>query len=167
MSNIDPRAYSTERLEAPHPLPAVGRKALKRVKDRLPRPTACRYCGPESRVFIASHKEVYGGRSYGSWPYVYLCDGCGAYVGIHEGTDLPIGTLANEDLRRARRDNKKHFNSVMDRFGMGRREAYQWLAGEMEIPVPECHWGWFEVGDCQKAGEICKDKLKEINHGSC
>jgi len=166
MSNIDPRAYFLEPLEAPHPLRAVGRKALKRVKDRLPKPNTCRYCGPESRVFIAGHEEIYGGRSYGSWPYVYLCDDCGAYVGIHEGTDLPLGTLANEALRWARRDNKQHFNAVLDETGTKRSEAYQWLADAMGIPVSECHWSWFEVDACKQAGEICKDKLKELPHGS-
>ena len=160
--SIDPRAYSTERLEAPHPLPAVSRKALKRVKDALPKPSTCRYCGPESRVYIAGHKAIYAGRTFGSWPYVYLCQGCGAYVGIHEGTDLPLGTLANTELRKARSDNKRDFNDLLLRGGMKRSEAYKWLAGEMGIPASECHWGLFEAEQCEQAAALCRQKTDQL-----
>lgn len=159
MDNLDARAFNQEMLEPPHPLPLVSRKALKRVKNPLPVPESCRYCGPKSPVFIGRHAEVYGGRSFGEWPYVYLCESCGAYTGLHPFTDIPVGTLADESLRWARRDNKRHFHTVMDIKGMKRKEAYQWLAGELGIPVSECHWGWFEVDTCQRAGDICKRTL--------
>jgi len=155
--SIDPRAFSTEKLEPPHPLPFVSRKALKRVKNPLPMPESCRYCGPKTSVFIGHHEEVYGlGRSYGDWPYVYLCEDCGAYVGIHPATDIPLGTLANPELRRARKHNKNLFNRMMDTDGLSRSEAYQILAEKLGIPVIECHWGWFDVEQCERAGQICK-----------
>jgi len=154
---IDPRAFSKEKLKPTHPLPMVSRKALKRVKDQLPQPADCRYCG--SPVRIATHQEVYIGRSFGNWPYMYLCDGCGAYVGIHEGTDLPLGTLANEELRMSRKTNKRIFIVVIAGEVMKRAEGYKWLAGEMNIPVSECHWGWFDLDRCAQAGEICTAKI--------
>jgi hypothetical protein len=163
-SGIDPRAFSPEKLEAPHPLPAVGRKALKRVKDRLPKPVTCRYC--DSRVFIAHHKEVYGGLSFGSWPYVYLCESCGAYVGLHDGTDLPLGTLADAQLRESRKVNKRAFQSllsIMAMDGVKRTQVYEWLAEKMEIPASECHWGWFEFEQCEMAGKMCRQKINELS----
>ena len=160
--SIDPRAYSTEKLEAPHPLPAVSRRALKRVKDALPIPTSCRYCGPNTPVFTGHHAEVYRGRSYGDWPYVYLCEICNAYVGIHKGTDLPLGTLADEALRKSRKANKQRFNFFLEVGGMKRSEAYKWLAGEMGIPDSECHWGLFEADQCEQAAALCRQKTDQL-----
>ncbi len=158
---VDPRAYSDEKLEPPHPLPFVSRKALKRVKSPMPIPETCRYCGPKTQVFIGHHEEVYGyGRSYGDWPYVYLCENCGAYVGLHPATDLPLGTLANAELRQARKAHKPAFQAMMARLQLSRSEAYRLLADEMGIPIEHCHWGWFEIEDCERAGAICAAKME-------
>jgi len=161
--NIDPRAFSEDKLQPPWNLPFVSRKALKRVKNPLPIPESCRYCGPRTPVFIGSHEEIYNGRSYGDWPYVCLCDNCEAYVGLHPFTDIPLGTLADADLREARKKNKSIFQNVLKRSLMSRNEGYQWLADEMEIPVEHCHWGWFEIQDCKKAGAICRAKMEELS----
>lgn len=42
---IDPRASDPEKLTPPTPLPFVSRRALQRVKEYMPPPTCCRYCG--------------------------------------------------------------------------------------------------------------------------
>lgn len=167
MASVDPRAYSEFPLDAPHPLPFVSRKALRRVKNPLPAPDNCRYCGPSTPVFIGHHAEVYNGRSYGEWPYVYLCESCGAYVGLHPFTDIPLGTLADAQLRDARKKHKTVFHEVMQAAGMDRRQAYRWLAGELGIQVGACHWGWFEIEDCVKAGAICQARLEELSYGRC
>lgn len=160
--SIDPRAFSNEKLEAPHPLPFVSRKALKRVKNPLPAPENCPYC--EAAVRLVGHAEIYGGREFGDWPYVYLCSGdeCSAYVGLHPATDIPLGTLANTDLRRARKENKRVFMAVIAGYVMSRTEAYQWLAEAMGIPVAECHWGWFDIEQCELAGRICAEELEAM-----
>lgn len=159
-SGIDPRAYSESRIEPPMNLPHVSRRALKRVRDPLPIPESCRYCGPRHPVFIAHHSEIYrGGRSYGDWPYVYLCDCCGAYVGLHPHTDIPLGILADHDLRLARVKSKKRFMEVSDLYGWSRSEAYHWLAQSLGIPVRQCHFAWFDVDDCAIAERACKAKI--------
>ncbi|MDP4546524.1 zinc-finger-containing protein [Marinobacter sp. MDS2] len=160
--NIDLRAVKTEKIKPPFPLPHVSRKALRRVKNPLPAPKTCRYCGPEVPVLIEHHSVVYGGRSYGDWPYVYRCLHCRAYVGLHPHTDLPLGTLADEELRKARKQNKAIFNRLMAQAVLSRSEAYQWLAEAMSIPVGECHWGWFEIEQCELAGQLCEQRLAEV-----
>jgi len=134
--------------------------ASKNAKNPLPAPEHCRYCGPRWSAFIGHHEEVYNGRSYGDWPYVYLCENCGAYVGLHPFTDIPLGTMADEGLRRARKNNKQRFNLMMKASGMKRGEAYEWLSGAMGIPVVECHWAWFEIEQCEKAGKLCSERGK-------
>lgn len=158
---IDPRAYSKEKLPFPEPLPCISRKALKRVKDPLPVPTLCRYC--KAPVKIARHAEIYGGREYGDWPFVYLCTNsdCGAYVGIHDGTDIPVGTLADRPLRVARKYSKGQFYKLMRQQDWSRDKAYEWLAKHMGLPVEETHFGWFDLDQCGKAGDLCAACLGE------
>jgi hypothetical protein len=157
--SIDQRAFKVDKIEPPHPLPFVSRKALKRVKNPLPAPETCRYCGPNTPVFLGHHDEIYG-RAYGEWPYLYLCENCEAYVGLHPFTDIPLGTLANAELRQARKANKAKFITLQRAKSWSRSRAYQWLADQMGIKVEECHWGWFEIGQCEQAGDICNLELE-------
>lgn len=129
-----------------------SRKAMVRVKNPLPVPTKCHFCN--SSVRVATHQEVYG-RNYGDWPYMYLCGNCGACVGMHPFTNIPLGTLADRATREARKNCKKPFEAIWRSGQMSRTEAYEWLAGEMNIPVNECHFGWFDIHQCEMAKNIC------------
>lgn len=132
-----------------------SRKAMARVKNPLPAPTECRFC--HSEVHVATHQEVYG-RNYSDWPYMYLCGNCGACVGMHPFTDIPLGTLADRATREARKNCKKPFEALWRSGQMSRTEAYNWLAAELNIPVGECHFGWFDIEMCERAREICEGK---------
>lgn len=154
---IDPRAKSSEKIKPPHPLPLVSRSALKRVKDYMPPPTLCPYCnGP---VSLVSNDAIYG-RQYGKWPYAYLCRPCDAHVGLHPATDLPLGTLANGELREARKRSKSAFIVLMSRRGWERSQAYAWLSGRMGIPVKETHFGMFDLERARMAGAVCVAALR-------
>lgn len=132
-----------------------SRSAIARVKNPLPAPTECQHCG--GAVEIVNNSEIYG-RSYGDWPWAYLCRGCRAYVGMHPFTDIPLGTLADEATREARKRAKAAFNPLWQDGGMKRTEAYAWLAGQLGIPVGETHIGWFDVATCERVVEIIKVK---------
>lgn len=131
-------------------LPQFSKSAERRVKDRLPIPNVCPHCG--GAVRFANNSEVYG-QPYGDWPWLYRCeqDSCRAYVGTHPHTNLPVGTLATAAIRSARVKAKTRFNELWQSGGMSRREAYSWLASRMNIPVAACHFGWFDVGQCDEA----------------
>jgi hypothetical protein len=158
---IDPRARSDEPLVAPDPLPYISRKALARVTDRLEPPTRCDYC--QGEVELASNARLYGGTEYGKWPYVYLCTGCGASVGLHPHTDLPLGTLADAETKAARKAGKAWFMRWLDRRMEGRdrkdysrirKGCYMELAMALEIPVEECHWAMFSAERARRAGQV-------------
>lgn len=163
---MDARANSPEKIAPPYPLPYVSRRALKVIgDDAITPPTHCRYC--EAPVSLVRHAEIYGGREFGDWPFAYLCRKCKSYVGVHKNTDIPLGTLANAELRRARKSCKDIFMEMLDRLGLKRKEAYKWLAAELGIPKKECHWGMFEVDRCIDAGRLCRgvisaEQLKRI-----
>lgn len=147
--NIDPRAYSPAKLPARAPLPMISRKALRRVKDRIDPPTHCPCCGKE--VELVDNSELYG-RSYGQWPYMYICFPCDTYVGTHKFTDLPLGTMADKLTREWRKKAKGPFmDRVRDVHKGDRNSAYQELAQLLGIAKEECHFGFFTTDLCQQA----------------
>lgn len=132
------------------------------VKKPLPAPTTCRYC--QADVRIVNNSEIYG-RPYGTWPWAFRCSNktCGAYVGMHPKTNIPLGTLADQKTRDARKEAKSWFNPIWEDELMTRTQAYHWLAGELGIQdVDECHIGWFDEDMCKRVMEVCGPKLEEI-----
>ena len=146
-----------------------SRVAIQRVAHPLPIPAECRHCG--GAVEIAHNSEVYSA-AFGDWPWLYLCRGCGAYVGMHPYTNLPLGTLANRAQREARKEVKQLFNALWldapDRRG-ARTQAYTWLASRMGLPEAQCHFGQFDEQHCDAAMEILEnayaDLRKQIQRG--
>lgn len=123
----------------------------------------CPYCGRQA-VYVDS-KVVYG-RSYGM---IYLCRPCKAYVGVHKGTDIPLGRLANAELRCWKRAAHAAFDPLWKygRFKGYRRVAYGWLAKEMDLPLAKTHIGMFDVDQCKQAIRIIKKSEKKgaYKHG--
>ncbi|MDR9847053.1 zinc-finger-containing protein [Herbaspirillum huttiense] len=139
-----------------------SRTATARVKNPLPAPTACPYCGKP--VQIVGHEKVYG-RAYSDWPWLYACNGaeeggCGAYVGLHPFTNIPLGTLADGPTREARKRAKSAFEPLYRHYRMDRSEAYAWLAKQLGIPTEECHVGWSDIAQCQRIEQICVAELR-------
>lgn len=130
------------------PLPFINGKALLRVKDPLPKPTECPYCAGVVELIENSRKY---GRSYGAWPYMYACSECDAYVGLHPQTDIPLGTLADQPLREARKESKRVFFNWIAKEGIPRGKAYSRLAKMMGIETKHCHFGHFDEAACAKA----------------
>ena len=135
----------------------VDPTAVARVKNPLPVPEQCPRCSGTS-VLVVNNSAIYG-KQYGKWPFAYYCDGCGAYVGMHPGTNIPLGTLADEATRAARRDCKTPFEQMWKNGHMSRTEAYSWLADRMGIATDSCHFGWFEVAQCNQAKSLCEEYL--------
>lgn len=159
VKGVDPRAFSKEALKAPKPLPFISRKALRRVRDRLEPPAKCNLCN-SPRVALVRHETVYG-RAYGDWPFLYACRDCGAYVGLHKFTDIPLGTLADKTLREARQTSKMAFHKLVElKFLTSRTAGYKWLAGKMKIPPKVCHFGFFSQEQCASAWQIILEELE-------
>lgn len=119
----------------------------------------CPYCGNQAE-YIDS--EAIYGRSYGM---VYLCRPCDAYVGVHKGTDKPLGRLANAKLRRWKQAAHAAFDPLWQTgpYRGKRNKAYRWLAEQMGLPVKETHIGMLDVDKCKRVIQICEKG--NINHG--
>lgn len=87
-------------------------------------PVICPYCGKEAIWW--DNKRIYG-KNFGKSYKCYLCKDCDAYVGCHNNTKVPLGTLANKDLRNLRRQAHALFDPLWKTGKMTRKEAYKLL----------------------------------------
>ena len=129
----------------------------------------CPYCHVPTEY--KNSIEVYG-VDYGM---IYYCPQCGAYVGVHKGTDRAKGRLANAELRRCKIEAHRYFDELYKRGLMKRREAYKWLSDQLGLPPEYTHIGMFNPETCAKVVDVSKkyllimryalrkqDKIKEV-----
>ncbi len=117
-------------------------------------PTKCNLCG--GKVIFTSNAKIYG-KEYGSGK-CYLCTSCGAHVGTHEPhPDVAYGLLSNSAMCKA----KKKLHGVFDPYWKDapkpkktRTALYRWLSERMEIPIEECHFGFFDLEQLNRAYKI-------------
>lgn len=123
----------------------------------------CDYCKKEADY--VDSKAVYG-RSYGM---IYLCQPCDAYVGVHRGTDTPLGRLAKKDLRDAKIKAHAYFDQLWKkkivRHGVSKKKArsagYKWLSEQLGISRKKCHIGMFDVEMCNAVVDVCEPYLNK------
>lgn len=120
----------------------------------MPRTVTCPYCcgiAPmvTGEVLYPHRKDLHEKK-------FYACIACDAYVGCHDGTDKPLGRLADAELRRWKSSAHAAFDPKWRSVGMKRRDAYKWLADTLGIDTRSCHIGMFDVAMCKKVVEVCK-----------
>ncbi|MDC9607411.1 zinc-finger-containing protein, partial [Xenorhabdus griffiniae] len=94
---------------------------------------------------IEHHLNVFKRIHDNRWPWLYHCWTCGARVSMHQGTDIPMGSLADKPTRIARLSAHQHFDYVREKWNWARTEAYHWLAKQLDISPSKCHFGWFDT----------------------
>jgi len=120
-----------------------------------PIPTDCDYCG--SSVTLIGNEVIYG-KKRGSGK-CYKCTGCDSYVGVHGGTTIPMGRLANQELRDLKIQCHAMFDPLWKNKGpISREQAYVWLAEVLGIPHRECHFGWFDKTMLLRCLSILQDE---------
>ncbi len=118
----------------------------------------CDYCGKPTR--FVDDSIVYG-RSFGM---IYYCRECRAWVGVHRGTDQPLGRLADAELRKYKKAAHAAFDPIWRRTQITRRDAYKWLAEQLGISEEETHIGMFDVNRCKQAIAVCKKRMEGFYH---
>ena len=137
-----------------------------RSKTRQP-DVICPYCG--GRAVLRPAEYVYGSQTILPGSRLYVCsnypDRFSAYVGVHEGTTVPKGSLANGNLRHKRIMAHRAFDRIWKNHVMSRSEAYGWLAFKLGIEPGEAHIGNFSdyycertVAECEKFWDSCYKK---------
>lgn len=158
---VDPRCLVTKKIVPPAPLPHVSRRKLKLVKHRILPPTFCHVCD-KAGVELRNNSYVYRGKSYGKWPYVYVCPHCWAYVGLHPDTDLPLGTMADLATREARKAAKAPFTCIVRNvYKNDRNKAYAWLSEATGIEPKRCHFALMDEDTAYQIADVCNGVLME------
>lgn len=122
----------------------------------------CPYCG--AHAVLQKGSFVYGEKS--KEEYLYVCSnypGCDSYVGVHSGTKIPKGTLANAELRNKRIKTHKIFDQVWKSNLMTKKEAYRWMTYVLGLSFEMGHIGKFSEYRCDELINICKNVLKNNN----
>lgn len=108
--------------------------------DHLPAPSSCDLCC-STNVILTTNDRVFG-KTYGDWPHVYFCEDCGASVGCHPNTYLPLGRMTDRYTRKLRARAHEAFDPLWRSGLMTRTAAYNWLAHELNIEPQDCHISW-------------------------
>ena len=84
---------------------------------------------------------------------LYVCSNyprCDAYVRTHPGTNIPVGTLANHELRTLRNQAHHYFDQLYLSGLMSKQDAYLWLAGLLQVPLSKAHIGFLGEYYCNE-----------------
>lgn len=131
------------------------------------KPPLCCHCQKPAR--LTDGREVYPRHPDLYEKPIWRCE-CGAYVGCHPGTRVPLGTPADQPLRRARQalHNRRVDPIWMTADGLpfykpesdqarwqirrtARSRLYAFLATKLGISEDECHIGMFDMERCRAA----------------
>ncbi len=127
----------------------------------------CPYCG--GTVVYKSADGIYKDNSSGTM--LYVCSHypeCDAYVRVQPGTRIPMGTMADHNLRALRITTHKQFDKLHLKGYMTRKEAYMWLANLISAPLSQAHIGYLGEYYCnlvlQESAKLLKTKqaLKKV-----
>lgn len=122
----------------------------------------CPYCGSPAILKDASY--VYGHHSSGG--KVYVCShypACDSYVGVHQGTSLPKGSLANRTLRKKRIQAHQIFDQLWRKGIFSRKEAYRWIGDKFCLQTRQAHIGNFSDYMCDQLIQEAS-KVLQNNH---
>lgn len=135
----------------------------------------CQYCGSNGE--LVSSRRLYA-RDYG---FMWICKQypkCDAYVGCHQGTKNPLGSLANAELRSWRKLAHSSFDVLWRRKKQkllredrklrikrnsvkydARSSGYEWLSKTLNIEFKKCHIGMFDIEKCKQVISVCRPYL--------
>jgi len=113
----------------------------------------CPYCEKEARW--CDNAERYG-RRYGKSYMCYWCEDCDAYVGCHENTKRPLGTMANANLRRLRMAVHRKIDPLWKSGKIKRKYLYDRISDKIGKSF---HTGESDEMQCLKVLELDLDTL--------
>lgn len=109
----------------------------------------CPYCNQEAKY---GPNEEYYGRRFGKSYMCYYCKECDAYVGTHNNTTRPLGTMANRELRKKRMEAHALIDPLWREGKYNRSTVYRRLSDALGRNV--------HVGESNM--EMCEEIIKTV-----
>lgn len=110
----------------------------------------CPYCN--QRAQWVSNEMIYN-RKYGKSYMCWWCKPCDAYVGCHQNTIVPLGIMANAELRKWRMKAHNRIDPIWKNGDLTRKEVYQFLK---EHFGREIHIAGSDIETCKRIVAINK-----------
>lgn len=117
----------------------------------------CPYCHALAVKRPASF--IYGDNTHDKDAFVYVCPrypACNSYIAAHKNTGLPMGSLANGDLRHKRILAHRAFNRLWQEGYMEKGAAYRWLQLQLSLPESMAHIAMFSEYLCDRVISLCE-----------
>ena len=76
------------------------------------------------------------------------------------GTVIPVGTLANRELRALRNEAHRCFDQLHRCGLMSKQDAYLWLAALLQVPLSRAHIGYLGAYYCT---QVIEESRKLLN----
>jgi hypothetical protein len=124
----------------------------------------CAYC--DGHAHLVTGAVIYPHRPDLASKKFWNCGPCKAYVGCHpiskhhKTDDVPLGRLANAELRKLKSLAHAAFDPKWRFGGFTRKEAYGILADRLGIKRKDCHIGMFDEKTCREVIEISQEDWK-------
>jgi hypothetical protein len=128
----------------------------------------CSYCGADAE--LVGGDVIYPRRPDLASRRFWRCAPCDAWVGthIHSRDAVPLGRLANAELRIAKREAHAVFDPLWQaksrRDGCSKKQArtaaYKWLSEQLGISRRQTHIGMFDIELCRRVIEVCTPHLQ-------
>lgn len=80
---------------------------------------------------------------------------------FNTGTTIPVGSLANHELRTLRRTAHQYFDQLYLSGMMSKQDAYQWLADLLSAPLSKAHIGYLGEYYCKVVIEESRKMLQK------
>lgn len=107
----------------------------------------CPFCDKPAEW--VANEAIYG-RRYGKSYMMWWCKPCDAYVGCHNNTQQPFGSMANRPMREWRKKTHALLDPIWKSGEVDRREVYRRLSKYLGYSV---HVGEASVEDCKRIME--------------
>jgi hypothetical protein len=118
-------------------------------------PPDCSYCTKRARLV----REGESGYPYSQpWGPAWLCKPCDAFVGCYQGSEIPLGTLANAELREWRRSAHAALDALWQTESRSRSHVYGWLAKQLGIPRRSAHIALMDAEGCARVIDLCRSE---------
>lgn len=121
----------------------------------------CPYCGAPAICRPAS--MVHGKNTWQKGTHLYVCTrwpDCDSYVTAHKNTLLPMGSLANKNLRYKRILAHEALEELRQMRHMDTWAVYIWLQMKLELSPDKAHIGMFSEEMCDHLISVCRESMQ-------
>lgn len=136
---------------------------MAKKKKVQQKPVICPYCGRTAQLRPTSY--VYGEDNLNPEGFLYVCTGyphhCDAYVGAHEKSMRPKGTLADGTLRHKRIMAHRALDAIWKQGYMTRHGAYIWLQNRLNLREKDMHIAMFGDFLCNETIRECEEFMEQ------